>query len=107
MRFVGGTLIDPLTDDLLFGFTQFEVGFRWWHHFGCVGGYQTLDDFGFGRLARHNGVGARVFFQRRIGTLGHVQPKTRFALVLIRSVAGKTIVRKYWTNMEIVADLIS
>lgn len=97
--FVLGPLFDPESEGFLFLFGESIDGVERWHVLVLVGGGDALDENGFVRLARNDGIklgGSRKGIEAEIG----------FAFLFVEAMTKETIVREDGTNVAVVADFL-
>ena len=96
-------LRDPAPQQFLLRGREMLVRFWRRHHLIAVGRFDPRHQFALPRLAGHDGRVARL--RRFQCLLAHIQPQLRLALLRIRPMTRKTIVRKNRQDIAIERDL--
>src|SRR5438552_446972 len=100
MRLVLRALGDPAAEDLFLGGGERQMRFRRRHQFVGVAGKNATHDEALTGLAGQNGVGMRLLaLGEGLGEL--IQPESRLARGLVRSMAFKTAVRENGADVAI------
>jgi hypothetical protein len=100
---VSPALLDPAAEEVALRGAQRELALRRGHALVGVVGQDAPHELARFGVARHDGEAAR-FAERRDGTLGRVEPESRFAAPLVGPVTAEAAVGEERPDLEIEVD---